>query len=293
MQDERIEWIDRGVWACLWTCADYASGLTRPVTADEIAALAHISRARVFTAIERLRTTGWLGRESGKQHHANRYVLHQQSTESTTEQSIMQTSRKQTSRKQTTQAASSPESELLPAMVRSPRNGRLKPPVVHSVDSNSESTFSEGTKGEPPSASHSPPLLVPSPLLILHGRMEPLRNYRPTAEFFDKVIEKYKHVDLDEESLKMADWLQRHPRRDASNAFILGWLGRAAEHLPAQRNGNGKDYAYANGRRGVLSRTQPDNAAIARGIAVTGARVISDETVRNDPELQKRLGVIP
>lgn len=45
--------------------------------------------------------------------------------------------------------------------------------------------------------------------------------------FWRKVLNTYGHVDLEAEAIKIADWQQRHRKRQCSQRFVLNWLGRA------------------------------------------------------------------
>jgi hypothetical protein len=78
-------------------------------------------------------------------------------------------------------------------------------------------------------------------------------GYAPTAEFYEKILERYRGVDLGEEALKLAGWLndprQRAKRRTANAATILTWLKRAATDPSRQEYRNGTSVA-----------TQPRNA---------------------------------
>jgi hypothetical protein len=76
-------------------------------------------------------------------------------------------------------------------------------------------------------------------------------GYEPSAEFYEKVVERYRTVDLSEEALKLVGWLgeppQRKKGRTANTATIFNWLKRATTDRPQEyRNGT-----HRNGTRSV------------------------------------------
>ena len=85
---------------------------------------------------------------------------------------------------------------------------------------------------------------VPSQLLSFDEELRGLRGYRPTASFYDKVIERYFSLDLHEEAIKMRGWVEEQPEKNATctTARVLGWLKRAYESTPApSKNGARSD----------------------------------------------------
>jgi len=51
-------------------------------------------------------------------------------------------------------------------------------------------------------------------------------------QFWRKVLGAYGRLDLEGESLKMADWLRRHKKRQCSGGFVLNWLAKAFDEAP-------------------------------------------------------------
>lgn len=74
---------------------------------------------------------------------------------------------------------------------------------------------------------------VPELLQAFHDAFTGVRGYAPTEAYFAKVAEKYRHLDLEEEAIKIRAWLAGRAKRDCSTAFILTWLKRAAEEAAA------------------------------------------------------------
>lgn len=65
-----------------------------------------------------------------------------------------------------------------------------------------------------------------------------LRGFKATSRLA-KSIEKYTHLDLELQALKMESWLEDHPKRKCNTLFILNWLARAETPLP-ERSNNGQ-----------------------------------------------------
>jgi hypothetical protein len=63
--------------------------------------------------------------------------------------------------------------------------------------------------------------------------MRSARGYQSRRDLLDKVQSKYVSLDLEEEALKITEWLQRKPGRVANTAFVLNWLGKALEDAGA------------------------------------------------------------
>jgi hypothetical protein len=51
-------------------------------------------------------------------------------------------------------------------------------------------------------------------------------------QFWRKVLDTYGRLDLESESLKMADWLRRHKKRQCSGGFVLNWLKKEFDEAP-------------------------------------------------------------
>lgn len=167
-----------------------------------------------------------------------------------------------------------------------PKGAETRTPICH--ESVSESVNEPGNAPRSPQRGARSAATPPPSLVAFDALLKQCKGYCPGDKFFEKIVEKYMRLDLDEEGLKIADWLSRHPKREASDAFVLGWLGRAHERQPAPRNGS-----YSNGHvnGSPLSRTQATAADLARSRDRPNSVAITDEMVRNDPEIAKRLGI--
>jgi hypothetical protein len=135
---------------------------------------------------------------------------------------------------------------------------------VHSDSQTGESQFAPYKEIEP-SIEPSDSLvnaLVPEPLKNFHSELSGLPGYRPTKSFFDQVLKKYMGLDLVEEAIGMADWLDtpnrksggRTPRDDgkqANTSFVLRWLRKALDQQEARaKEDNRDDHGQAVGRAG-------------------------------------------
>ena len=76
----------------------------------------------------------------------------------------------------------------------------------------------------------APPIIAPAETLAaFHDQLKHLKSYQPSPQFYAKVAEKYGHLDLEEEGLKIVSWLRQHEKRECSTAFLLNWLKKAAD----------------------------------------------------------------
>jgi len=50
----------------------------------------------------------------------------------------------------------------------------------------------------------------------------------PQEDFYKSIKENpaYKHINIDQELKLMDEWIKRHPGRQKTRTFVLGWLGR-------------------------------------------------------------------
>lgn len=117
--------------------------------------------------------------------------------------------------------------------------------TVKSAAGNPEASFTrnkrepKGGKGSSPSPSVVPSELptetaMPPDMAGFIRTLSPLPGFHTSREFIAKVEEKYSHLDLTEEAIKMASWLKAKPKRQCSPAFMLNWLSKAS----APRQGN-------------------------------------------------------
>lgn len=71
---------------------------------------------------------------------------------------------------------------------------------------------------------------IPAELSQFDATLRGLPGYAPTAAFYAQVVKYQTALDLTEEAIKMAGWLQQpaqqQKRRQCSPAFVLGWLKR-------------------------------------------------------------------
>jgi DNA-binding transcriptional regulator YhcF (GntR family) len=86
---------------------------------------------------------------------------------------------------------------------------------------------------------------IPPALSAFDAVLRETAGYVPTQRFIDHVVTNYAALDLKEEALKMADWLDGHGGRPCSTRFVLNWLKGALADSPRRstgttsRNGNG------------------------------------------------------
>ena len=78
-------------------------------------------------------------------------------------------------------------------------------------------------------------VVPPENLARFHQVLVGLPGFEPSPEFYAKLVEKYSALDLEEEALKMADWLHSGAGRGklCSTRFVLKWLRTAAEETKA------------------------------------------------------------
>lgn len=118
---------------------------------------------------------------------------------------------------------------------------------------------------------------VPENLAGFDRALRDAPGYKPTASFFEKVGKsEYAALDLEEEAVMMAGWLGTKRGRQASSAFILGWLRRSADkHKNGGGYGSSKNGAHAAGGRALDKNARPDQSARdAIRAARTGAPVL-------------------
>ena len=126
------------------------------------------------------------------------------------------------------------------------------------------------------------PYTVRPELEGFHSELQGLPGYRPTERFFRQVLDKYRGVDLVEEAMGMAAWLNtpsdklkgRTPLqagRQCTPLFVLRWLGRSLTRLQDQE-------AASHDRSNGTNREAPHHAGEAGGRAGIPAR--SDDTGR-------------
>lgn len=149
-------------------------------------------------------------------------------------------------------------------------NNSPNPPVEENLvtDHVSLSGGVEGGWGEKfsPPAKSSPekisPLTVPNALAAFERvlRQSNRKGFSPTQQFYDKVMSKYGHLDLEEEAIKMTGWLTSKPSRPLSTAYILNWLKKAGEDAV---KGSGSNGYSRNPNRPVIS-TDSDRAFLER-----------------------------
>lgn len=116
---------------------------------------------------------------------------------------------------------------------------------------------------------------VPDELQAFHDSFAGLRGYAPTPAFFAKVGEKYRHLDLEEEAIKIRSWLSRHAKRSCSTDFLLNWLKTAAQEAAAAPIAPlpSKNGAHRNGR---ISESEAIELAYQRDLE--RERLVSTQT---------------
>jgi hypothetical protein len=112
---------------------------------------------------------------------------------------------------------------------------------------------------------------IPDSLAGFDRALRGSRGYQPKPGTLAKIAEKYGHLDLEEEALKMAGWLATKRTRPASDAFILNWLKGAAADAAAGRtygaaskNGAHATGGRAGGRGGTLPADERERIRAAR-----------------------------
>jgi hypothetical protein len=97
------------------------------------------------------------------------------------------------------------------------------------------------TRDERAAAADAP--TPPEALRAFDQLLQRAPGYEPSPEFYEKVLERYRGVDLSEEALKLVGWLaappQRRAKRTANTATILNWLKRAGDPPPRKENTHG------------------------------------------------------
>lgn len=305
LDDTRLDPYDTRVYESLWRRSDYRTHRTRPGTnISTIVSIAHVSRPTVIASLRRLAETGWIVVEKGRHNEAPTYVL--QSTSFTTQQSTPLPAVKLVDVNVVDHKQSAPLTAAVNGIdhpvASEPSAGKaLAEPFRTTTESTSERiTRTPRTTSGPPAGA------------VREVWEYYLEHVQPAAKLMpDEQIRRcLKHFSLDD--VKQAidhfanDWWwmgEGPPENPGCGPKGGGWFF-TAKHIdqflsmrprgrtPPQHNGTAKNYGYANGRPKVLAPTQPGHDGIRAGIAATGARVISDETLRTDPALQKRLGVI-
>jgi hypothetical protein len=103
----------------------------------------------------------------------------------------------------------------------------------------------------------APAAAAPAELSAFHAVLDGLPGYQPTAAFFTRVTQYAANgLDVEEEAIKMASWLQepkqRRAQRQCSVLFMLKWLKREKDRPNGTPQG---DSHTTHGPRRVTGRT--------------------------------------
>jgi hypothetical protein len=106
-------------------------------------------------------------------------------------------------------------------------------------DSQEGERDASGEVAEPPAAPPpKAPVEPPEELREFDERLQKMPGYNPSADFYRIVLEKYRHLDLNEQAFLMAEW-QADPNRNkkkrkGTTLFVVNWLKGALRDSPIQ-----------------------------------------------------------
>lgn len=108
---------------------------------------------------------------------------------------------------------------------------------------------------------------APESLRSFDSILRELPGYRPTTQFFEKVLARYPTVDHEMEAIKIADWVRDH-RKQCTTARVFNWLDKV-DISGGQTNGAAHNGISGNGGLGKhdpeLDRYKQGPSAVASG----------------------------
>jgi 5-methylcytosine-specific restriction endonuclease McrA len=93
-----------------------------------------------------------------------------------------------------------------------------------------------------------PAATVPDQLKGFDETLRQLQGYKPSVKFFETVMSRFGHLDLELEAVKAVEWARSNGKRKGTTAFVLNWL----QGVKPNSRQNGATQEPAFGRKTVL-----------------------------------------